>query len=759
MAAFNFSLNPRVPINPSLSNGNCVNPIGNISGTIVRPPPPQQTAPPTSGHLVTMHHPLMGSARPILFSHQGFPLAANQFFNDSIYSSSSLTPSLLPSALNDAPLEFNVLRPKSDMSEQTTITNAEKLPVPSINILQNQEKQIIINSTEAFNLNDKKSLEFSEASKELIDAESDDSCQAMSEMIATTERRSSAVSTPSNMSNQSVPVLTSNAGVWKNIVPNMNLPILNVNQMLASNLIDSSLFTGQTFGVFGPVLSQLPNTTPVASDSGSNASTKNVIHSKSCTLLPPNANAPPPTTRERPVGCKTVFVGGLPENIKEEVIREVFGFCGEITNIRLSNKKFCHIRFAEESAVDQALTLSGYRIRLGSSSDAPNTGRLHVDFAHARDDQYEWECKQRQIQREQRHRERLMRDSDRDVSPSAPSHFTESEANSVLEKLKGEDTFTKAISIAVSWLDRGECNKRNVNTFYSMIQSVNTHVRRLVHDKNLCESEFKKAKDLMKSRAQAILAQFCQIEKLFVSSSHKKVWDHFTKAQRKNIELWKKSAMEIKKLPAESEEPLNDEMDVSDSDDDDDAEKQPFKKRKIDIAETNSLKDENDSLRCQLEAYKNEICVIRTESQCELSKKDDQISLLQKTLNNFTQEMESIRKQHEEAICENIDRKMQEADTTVIPSSNIVSPLTEKEAKLIGLVSIFLHIHPFGAGVDYICSFLQKTMPSLRVTEIELVMSKFPSVFQQELVGIGANMERRWKYAGFKTNHDLITQL
>lgn len=40
-------------------------------------------------------------------------------------------------------------------------------------------------------------------------------------------------------------------------------------------------------------------------------------------------------------------------------------------------------------------------------------------------------------------------------------------------------------------------------------------------------------------------------------------------------------------------------------------------------------------------------------------------------------------------------------------------------------------------------------MPSLKVTEIEHLMSKFPSVFQQELVGIGANMERRWKYAGF----------
>lgn len=91
----------------------------------------------------------------------------------------------------------------------------------------------------------------SEASKELVDAESDDdSCQIMTEMNTTTERRNSAVSTPSNVPNQSVPVLTSNAGVWKNIVPNMNLPILNVNQMLASNIIDSSLFTGPTVSFF-----------------------------------------------------------------------------------------------------------------------------------------------------------------------------------------------------------------------------------------------------------------------------------------------------------------------------------------------------------------------------------------------------------------------------------------------------------------------------------------------------------------------------
>lgn len=89
---------------------------------------------------------------------------------------------------------------------------------------------------------------------------------------------------------------------------------------------------------------------------------------------------------------------------------------------------------------------------MGSSSDPPNTGRLHVDFAHARDDQFEWECKQRQMQREQRHRERMRRETSRDASPSGPSHFTESEANCVLEKLKGI-TLREQVSDEVQFSD------------------------------------------------------------------------------------------------------------------------------------------------------------------------------------------------------------------------------------------------------------------------------------------------------------------
>ncbi len=65
-----------------------------------------------------MHHPLMGSARPILINPQGFPMTANpQFFSDAFYSTSPLTPSVLGTGLNDTPLEFNVLRPKSSKTE------------------------------------------------------------------------------------------------------------------------------------------------------------------------------------------------------------------------------------------------------------------------------------------------------------------------------------------------------------------------------------------------------------------------------------------------------------------------------------------------------------------------------------------------------------------------------------------------------------------------------------------------------------------
>lgn len=246
-------------------------------------------------------------------------------------------------------------------------------------------------------------------------------------------------------------------------------------------------------------------TTATASTVNASGVVKETITCKSCTLLPPNPSAPLPSTRERPSGCRTVFVGGLPENITEEIIREIFERCGEITTLRLSKKNFCHIRFVFEASVDSAIYLSGYRIRINNLADSPNCGRLHVDFAQARDDQYEFECKQRQWQREQRHRERIERDRLK-LSPPIV-YFSEHEASSIAEKLKQDDTFSKAAHIFITWLERGDCNKKNSNTFYSMIQSTNSHVRRLMNEKTVHEDELNKAKEAYRLQMQNLSTQ------------------------------------------------------------------------------------------------------------------------------------------------------------------------------------------------------------------------------------------------------------
>lgn len=73
----------------------------------------------------------------------------------------------------------------------------------------------------------------------------------------------------------------------------------------------------------------------------------------------------------------------------------------------------------------------------------------------------------------------------------------------------------------------------------------------------------------------------------------------------------------------------------------------------------------------------------------------------------------------------------------------------ERDAKLIGIISTFLNVHPFGAGLDYIWSYVSKIETNLRPAEIESLMSRFPNVFKQDLVGIGANIERRWIFNAF----------
>lgn len=768
--SFNFPGNPPIPLNP--------------------PPPPPPMGPPMpmsmmgpqqvhsfAGQGQMMGGPMMpGQLMGPMLGPQGFPMAP-------ILNPEQQQPIGNNPGMNDAPLEFN--------------TNKNKPPMPITGDDIEREQRKAINERDRNGRSGKD--EIVECRDNRRDRDRDrrrDRNDRGRDRDRDRERRderdsgnkeSTAPLGSGKSSGENTPVQTGPSpgelpqppatlpNMWSGMMGPMGYPMMGMNPMMAPGMMDPNMMMGQ-YGMMGGMIApdgtmMGPDGTMMPPDPG--LMPKEIIHFKTFTLFPPSPTAPLPTTRERPPGCKTIFVGGLPENATEEMIREIFGRCGEMLTVRLSSKKFCHIRFLHEASVDAALYFSGYRMRIGSNTDAPNTGRLHVDYAQARDDQYEWECRQRQLQREQRHRDRVEKERLRVPSPPPVVHYSDHEANLVAEKIKSDEQFTKAVQVVITWLERGDCNKRNANTFYSMIQSTNSHVRRLLAEKANYEEELQRAKDLMKGRMQGLLIQFGQIERVFTSASHKKVWDHFTKPQRKNIEMWKKQAAEIKAV--ELEENLlaggDEEMEVSESEED-----SPRKKPKKD--ETSILKEENDSLRCQLEAYKNEVDLVRNDLSVELEQKEKQLKIVQQTLQGMQQQLlDSKRRQGDDELKilelqarlkakiterekEDNDSAIDGGESTVVDSEVdatdslvlLSSKLSEKEAKLIGLIAIFLHVHPFGAGVDYVWSFLQKLEPTLRPSEVESLMARFPLVFHQELSGIGANMERRWLFCGFKSN-------
>uniref|UniRef100_A0A8C9UZK2 Ecto-NOX disulfide-thiol exchanger 2 n=1 Tax=Scleropages formosus TaxID=113540 RepID=A0A8C9UZK2_SCLFO len=481
---------------------------------------------------------------------------------------------------------------------------------------------------------------------------------------------------------------------------------------------------------------------------------KEIIHCKSCTLFPPNPSKP------------TLYTD---ENATEQLIVEVFEQCGEIAAIRKSKKNFCHIRFAEEYMVDKALFLSGYRIRLGSSTDKKDTGRLHVDFAQARDDLYEWECRQRMLAREERHRRRIEEDRLRPPSPPPIVHFSEHECSQLGEKLKDDSKFPEAIRVLLTWVERGEVNRRNANNFYSMIQSSNSHIRRLMNEKAAHEKEMEEAKEKFKNALAAILVQFEQIVSVFHAASKQRAWDHFSKAQRKNLDMWRKQAEEIRNIHNEELMGIRreEEMEMSD----DDMEDAPESKDSDDsgpAAQVEALKEENDSLRCQLDAYRNEVELLKQEQGKAVSQaprteeeatRQQQLSFLQQALQGMQKQLLKLReelKQREVELEKSSEEKQQlESQVHSLQERVLAFPLANANTVLVlmsplGIISTFLHVHPFGASIEYICSYLQRLDTKIGPPEVEALLGRLPCTFRQELTGVGASLEKRWKFCGFE---------
>lgn len=211
-------------------------------------------------------------------------------------------------------------------------------------------------------------------------------------------------------------------------------------------------------------------------------------------------------------------------------------------------------------------------------------------------------------------------------------------------------------------------------------------------------------------------------------------------------------------------------MDLSDDekeDKDTDSDSLAGKKRKID---TEKLREESEEWACQAMGYRNEVESIKADMITEVENKDKQIKILQQTLQGMQQQLIEAQKKKNDLpafLMSSEEKKTQEkfpekikdnailegAHTTEAETSKaevVIVPLAGKHAKIVGIVSSFLSVHPFGASMDYIWSYLLKIDATLGLAEVENVLQQYPDCFELKLTGVGASIERKWMFVAFQ---------
>ncbi|XP_022098675.1 ecto-NOX disulfide-thiol exchanger 1-like isoform X2 [Acanthaster planci] len=501
---------------------------------------------------------------------------------------------------------------------------------------------------------------------------------------------------------------------------------------------------------------------------------------------PPPGRQPARPTREKPIGCCTIFVGGLPALCTNEMLHEIFENFGTIRKLlRIGTRFYCHIRFMDEDSVDKAFEVSGYRIKVENKNDPDHSGVLRVDYSESRDDEAEYMRKQEEEERKRREEARLVRREEEKLRQMA--RHSESEAQRLTEKLKAEDSFPSAVTVLISWLDRGDCKKQTANSFFSLVQAAFSQTRRLSSEKQRLDEQIRAMTEMARKQTGDIYSQLSLINQVFVRATKQPSRDQFSKAQRKHIDSWKKSVQELC-TPIQEELGMTDkgeaDMDVSDEEETviSIKEEQGAKRTLTDEEESKRPKlnfepppppsetpapsitpgsisrDEADALRCQLEAFRNEVDLLKTEKVQYADEKETQIKALQHALLGMQQQlMETKNKLKKEDEMKKAEKSDSESDSKEASSSkgDISSTegteLMENDAMLVGIISTFLHVHPFGASVEYLWSYLQRLSFNVSPQQIEALLIKFPKMFKQELFGVGATLEKRWKFIGYNT--------
>ncbi|XP_026736920.1 ecto-NOX disulfide-thiol exchanger 2-like [Trichoplusia ni] len=432
-------------------------------------------------------------------------------------------------------------------------------------------------------------------------------------------------------------------------------------------------------------------------------------------LLPAIPGTSTPPRRERPLGCRTIFVGGLPMGITEDVVMEIFQRFGDVEEVKLHRQGVCHVRFAKVESVEQSFFVSGWRLKFHDQMESEAT-TLFIDYALNREDQNEYERNKRR----------------RSPTPPRIEMYNPNNLVAIGEKIKSDTEFAEAAPTLAAWLERGECNKKNSNTFYSLIQASNNQLRRLFNEKMQIDDEYQTLRNSIRDKFGHIIAQFEQVAKILTAAKHQRVSDHFSKQQRRNIEMWLKMTEELENMRDEFNAIFDEE------------EMEKSGKNMVPMEKYEKLRAENENLTYELEGYKNEAHLAKDDAERKFEKFKAHF-IAQQALQNKQQVYPPLPPPP----MPNLSLDSINAKTTQPSADVTTTEVNASEAKLISLLSAFLMVHPLGATLDYLVSYVKSLAPSVTQSAVHDVLKKYSDVFRRKTTGVGACIEHKWEFVIF----------
>ena len=177
----------------------------------------------------------------------------------------------------------------------------------------------------------------------------------------------------------------------------------------------------------------------------------------------------------------------------------------------------------------------------------------------------------------------------------------------------------------------------------------------------------------------------------------------------------------------------------------------------LQLIETNDLQDENDTLKCQVESFKNEADFVKAESKHDKEVLEKQMNILQNTLKGMQHQLLTLSQQNveNEAEIAKLNKVLSDKNMKIYKNmgrqsseNSNNSNQNDNEAFLLGIISIYLNTHPKGSSINDIVLYLRKQVnishyEILNSDSIELILARYPQLFCKI-------QSKSWTFCGFE---------